>query len=186
MNGTEGFPGRLSAEHRAIEVLLRRLTGTATRADGPEEEAVRLLDSLRELLHPHLLAEEAHLYPLARRCLITGDALAGAAARSHTAIRRLLDLAADDRLSADGRRRATAVLVVLLRSHLRGEDERLFPALRAHAEPEELRTCERRMREGWNRRSGAPLWGPPPGAGAIAALRDDVGGHDTSGRRHSP
>ncbi|MFJ7906652.1 hemerythrin domain-containing protein [Kitasatospora sp. NPDC096204] len=186
MNGAEGFPARLSAEHRAIEALLRRLTRITDRAGAHDGEALQLLGSLRRLLSPHLLAEEAHLYPLARRRLPAGDALADAAGRSHTAIRRLLDRAQDERLSAGGRRHATAVLVVLLRTHLRGEDERLFPALRARAAAEELRSCERRMREGRARRPGARLWGLPPGTGAIASLRDDVSGHDTSGHRHSP
>ncbi|MFJ9442455.1 hemerythrin domain-containing protein [Kitasatospora sp. NPDC101235] len=186
MNGAEGFPVRLSAEHRAIEALLRRLNRTTTRAGTPDEEALRLLGSLRRLLAPHLLAEEAHLYPLARRCLVAGDALADAADGSHAAIRRLLDRAQDGRLSAGGRRHATAVLVVLLRAHLRGEEERLFPALRARAAPRDLRTCERRMHEGRGRRPGAPLRGLPPGTGAIAALRDHVSGHDGSGHHHSP
>ncbi|MFJ6383688.1 hemerythrin domain-containing protein [Kitasatospora sp. NPDC092039] len=186
MNGVEGFPSRLSAEHRAIETLLRQLNRAATRAGAPDEEALRLLGSLRRLLSPHLVTEEAHLYPLARRCLATGDALADAAARSHAAIRRLLDRAEDDRLTAGGRRHATAVLVVLLRAHLRGEEERLFPALRARAAPPDLRTCERRMCESRARRPGAPLWGLPPGTGAIAALRDHVSGHDTFGDQRSP
>ncbi|MET8543973.1 hemerythrin domain-containing protein [Kitasatospora sp. NPDC004799] len=186
MNGAEGFPNRLSAEHRAVESLLHQLNRTATHAGAPDGEALRLLGSLRRLLTPHLLAEEDHLYPLARRCLTTGDALADAAARSHTAIRRLLDRAEDDRLTAGGRRHATAVLAVLLRAHLRGEEERLFPALRARAAPRDLRACERRMRESRARRPGAPLWGLPPGAGAIAALRDGVSGHDTSGPQQSP
>ncbi|MEV7184111.1 hemerythrin domain-containing protein [Kitasatospora sp. NPDC093102] len=185
MNAAEDFPSRLSAEHRAIEALLHRLNRTATRTGIPDEEALRLLGSLRRLLAPHLLTEEAHLYPLARRCLAAGDALADAAGSSHAAIRRLLDRAEDGRLSAGGRRHATAVLVVLLRAHLRGEEERLFPALRARAAPRDLRICERRMYEGRGRRPGAPLRGLPPRPGAIAARRDHVGGHDTSGHRHS-
>ncbi|WP_316528408.1 hemerythrin domain-containing protein [Kitasatospora brasiliensis] len=185
MNGVEGFPNRLSAEHRAIEALLRQLTRTTTGV-GDDSEALRLLGSLRRLLGPHLVVEETHLYPLARRRLTAGDALADAAGRSHATIRRLLDRAQDDRLYAGGRRHTVTVLAVLLRAHLRGEDERLFPALRARAAAEELRTCERRMREGWARQPGAPLWGLPPGTGAIAALRDHVSGHDTSGQQHSP
>ncbi|MEU6234443.1 hemerythrin domain-containing protein, partial [Kitasatospora sp. NPDC047058] len=137
------------------------------------------------------VAEEAHLYPLARRCLPAGDALALAAGRTHAAIRRLLDRADDDRLSATERRRATAAVVIVLRAHLRGEEEQLFPALRARGAPEELRRCDRRMGEARSRQSGsqtpgAEVWGLPPGAGAIAALRGHVTGHNASGHRHSP
>ncbi|MFD0273451.1 hemerythrin domain-containing protein [Kitasatospora sp. NPDC127111] len=206
MNGAEGFPSRLFAEHRAIEALLRQLDGVAARggtANGGTagDEGVRLVALLRQLLEPHMVAEEAYLYPLVRRCLPAGAALAVAAGRTHAAIRRLLDRADDTRLSAAERRRATAAMVVVLRAHLRGEEEQLFPALRARGAPEELRRCDRRMGEARARRpgaqapgaqaagaqaAGAEVWGLPPGAGAIAALRDHVTGHDTSGHRHSP
>ncbi|MFJ8622229.1 hemerythrin domain-containing protein [Kitasatospora sp. NPDC093550] len=185
MNGAEGFPSRLCAEHRAIEALLRQLDRITTRR-GTDDEALRLLDSLRLLLDPHLTAEEEHLYPLARRSLPNGEALADAAVRTHAAIRRLLDRADDGRLTPTERRHAVSVLVVVVRSHLRGEEEQLFPALRAGRPPEELRRCERRMREARAPRPDGPVWGLPPGAGAIAALRDDVSGHDTSRGRHSP
>ncbi|RKT19485.1 hemerythrin HHE cation binding domain-containing protein [Streptomyces sp. 1114.5] len=185
MNGAEGFPSRLCAEHRAIEALLRQLDRITTRR-GTDDEALRLLDALRRLLEPHLAAEEDHLYPLARRALPNGEALADAAVHTHTAIRRLLDRADDGRLTPTERRHAMSVLVVVVRSHLRGEEEQLFPALRVGGAPEDLRRCERRMREARAPRAGGPVWGLPPGAGAIAALRDGVSGHRTSGDRHSP
>ncbi|MFD0345224.1 hypothetical protein ACFQ0M_02330 [Kitasatospora aburaviensis] len=74
----------------------------------------------------------------------------------------------------------------MLRAHLRGEEERLFPALRARVAPEELRRCARRLREARPTGPDAPVWGLPPGTGAIAAVRDGLTGHDTARSRHSP
>ncbi|MFJ9770866.1 hemerythrin domain-containing protein [Kitasatospora sp. NPDC101157] len=197
MNAAEGFPSGLFAQHRAIEALLRQLDRVRTRGGLTDDEDLRLLAALRRLLLPHLAAEEEHLYPLARRCLPGGRALADAAGRTHASIRRLLDRADDHRLSVSGRRRATTVLLLVLRTHLRGEEEQLFPALRARARPDELRRCERRLREpragppgspgsvGAAGSAGSAVWGLPPGAGAITALRDHLTGHDSTGQ-HSP
>ncbi|MGW2374278.1 hypothetical protein [Kitasatospora sp. NPDC001683] len=68
----------------------------------------------------------------------------------------------------------------------RGDEEQLFPALRARARPDALRRCERRLREAraGPRGSRCPtVWGLPPGAGAITALRNHLAGHDTTGQR---
>ncbi|GAA2823015.1 hemerythrin domain-containing protein [Kitasatospora sp. CM 4170] len=186
MHGAEGFPSELCAEHRAVEALLRRLDGERARGRPAAEEDLRLLHALRLLLAPHLTAEEVYLYPLVRRRLPAGGALADAAAHTHATIRGLLDRAVDERLSAPERGRATAALTVVLRAHLRGEEERLFPALRARVAPEELRRCARRLREARPTGPDAPVWGLPPGTGAIAAVRDGLTGHDTARSRHSP
>ncbi|MFD8708474.1 hemerythrin domain-containing protein [Kitasatospora sp. NPDC059648] len=189
MDAAEGFPSGLFAQHRAIEALLRQLDGVRTRGGTTDDEDLRLLCALRRLLVPHLAAEEEHLYPLARRCLPGGRALADAAGCTHASIRRLLDRANDHRLSVPGRRRATAVLLLVLRTHVRGEEEHLFPALRARARPDELRRCERRLREpragpaGPAGRADSAVWGLPPGAGAITALRDHLTGHESTGQQ---
>ncbi|MFJ9610572.1 hemerythrin domain-containing protein [Kitasatospora sp. NPDC101176] len=186
MDGADGFPGRLHTEHRAIEALLRRLDGERDRGAPAPDEDLHLLDALRRVLEPHLAAEDAHLYPLVRRCLPSGAALADAAATSHATIRRLLERATDGLLPAAGRRRAAASLSTVLRTHLRGEEERLFPALRARAAPRDLRRCGRGLSDGRRAGPDAPVWGLPPGTGAIAAVRDHLTGHDTSERGHSP
>ncbi|WP_195911350.1 hemerythrin domain-containing protein [Streptomyces kaniharaensis] len=186
MNGAEGFPSALRAEHRTMEALMRRLDCARAHGGPSPDEELRLLTSLRLLLDAHLAAEEDHLYPLVRRCLPSGGALADAAARTHATIRRLLDRATDTRLASLDRGRSAAALLVVLRAHLRGEEERLFPALRARVAPEELRRCSRRLRQARPPRPGEPVWELPPGTGAIAAVRDHLTGHDTSLRRDSP
>ncbi|MFH9347704.1 hemerythrin domain-containing protein [Kitasatospora sp. NPDC017646] len=166
MNAAEGFPSGLFAQHRAIEALLRQLDGVRARDGATDDEDLRLLSALRRLLLPHLATEEEHLYPLARRCLPGGRALADAAGRTHASIRRLLDRTDDRRLSVAGRRRATAVLLLVLRTHLRGEEEQLLPALRSRARPDELRRCERRL--------GEPRAGPPVPAGSTGPAGSTV------------
>ncbi|MFI6151538.1 hemerythrin domain-containing protein [Kitasatospora sp. NPDC051170] len=181
MVGAENFPTRLYAEHRAIEAVLGRLD-----AGGPPLEDLRLLGCLQRLLIPHLAAEEEHLYPLVRRHLSAGGPLADVGAHTHATIRRLLEQALEAQTSPTGRR-ATAALLIVLRAHLHGEEQRLFPALRARAAPEELRRCERRLHAGRPEPPASPVWGLPPGTGAIAAVRDHLTGHDTSSqRRGSP
>ncbi|MER7756368.1 hemerythrin domain-containing protein [Kitasatospora sp. NPDC097643] len=186
MNGAEGFPSGLCAEHRAVEAVLRRLDSARANGGPAPEEGLRLLCSLRRLLDVHLAAEEDHLYPLVRRRLPAGGALADAAVHTHATIRRLLERAADERLSSTEHRRCTAALLVVLRAHLRGEEERLFPALRARATAQELRRCARHLRGARAARPDAPVWGLPPGTGAIAAVRDHLTGHGTRERWHSP
>lgn len=173
MNGPEEFPSELCAEHRAVETVLRRLDGTRT-DDGPvPDDDTRLLEALRELLDRHLAIEEEHVHPLVRRYLPAGGAVADAAVHTHTTIRQLIDRALDGRLPVAERHHATDTLLVVLRAHLSGEENRLFPALLLRAPAEELRRCSRRVREAPPTTPPQPVWEPAEGAGTVAAVRDD-------------
>lgn len=187
MNGPVAFPSELCAEHRAVEAVLRRLDGARSDGGPAPDDELRLLHALRELLERHLAVEEEHVYPLVRRYLPAGGALADAAVHTHATIRRLVERALDGRLPAAERHPATETLLVVLRAHLSGEEAQLFPALRLRAPSEELRRCSRRLREAPATHPPQPVWGLPPGAGAIASVRDHLTGHDSSQqRRHSP
>ncbi|WP_369185478.1 hemerythrin domain-containing protein [Streptomyces sp. Y1] len=186
MNGPEAFPSELCAEHRAMETVLRRLAGIrADSGPGPDDD-LRLLHALRELLDRHHTVEEEYLHPLVRRYLPAGGALADAAVHTHTTIRLLTDRALDRRLPPGERHHAIDTLLLVLRAHLRGEEDRLFPALRLRAPAEELRRCSRRVREAPPRNPPRPVWGLPPGTGAIAAVRDHLTGHDSGENGRSP
>ncbi|MGA5820945.1 DUF6098 family protein [Kitasatospora sp. NPDC094028] len=186
MNGPEAFPSELCAEHRAVEALLRRLDAVRTDSGPAPDDDIRLLRSLRDLLDRHRSVEEEHVHPLVRRYLPAGGALADAAVHTHTTIRLLIDRALDRRVPADERHHATDTLLLVLRAHLRGAEDRLFPALRLRAPAEELRRCSRRVRETPPANPPRPVWGLPPGTGAIAAVRDHLTGHDSSQQGQSP
>ncbi|MEU8511042.1 hemerythrin domain-containing protein [Kitasatospora sp. NPDC048722] len=186
MNGPEAFPSELCAEHRAVETVLRRLDGTRTDGGPVPDDDTRLLHALRELLDRHLAVEEDHVHPLVRRYLPAGGALADAAVHTHTTIRLLIDRALDEHLPVAERHHATDTLLVVVRAHLSGEEDRLFPALRLRVPAEELRRCSRRVREAPPTTPPRPVWGIPPGAVATATVRDHLTGHGSSEQRHSP
>ncbi|MGW4895970.1 hemerythrin domain-containing protein [Kitasatospora sp. NPDC004240] len=186
MTTTGGLLGELCAEHRALEALMRRLDAVRVDRRLPASEHLRLLAQLREVLEAHLAAEDARLYPLVRRRVPGGQALADVAGHAHTAIAELARRAADPRADAVERDRATAALLVVLRAHLANEDERLFPALRMCVPARELAgTTAGPAAVGGPPRT-APVWGLPPGTGAIGAVRDRITGHDTTGRPDGP
>ncbi|MER7705735.1 hemerythrin domain-containing protein [Kitasatospora sp. NPDC097605] len=186
MNGPEGLLCELSTAHRATEALLRRLDAVHARGEHAVTDGRRLLAELSRLLDEHLTAEETYFYPLVRHHLPAGQALADAAAHTHTTVRRLLARAMDERLPAADRTHCTGSLLVVLRAHLDGENERLFPLVRAAVPAAELRRCADRLAEARRSGPGSPVWGLPPGTGAIASVRDRFTGHDSADRPHSP
>ncbi|MCX4683211.1 hemerythrin domain-containing protein [Kitasatospora purpeofusca] len=186
MNGLDGLLGELCVEHRAMEALLRRLDLVHARGEHAVAEGHRLLAEFSTLLDEHLAVEERYFYPLVVRHVPAGTALADAAVHTHTTVRRLLSRAMDERLSAADRTRCTGALLVLLRTHLRGEDEQLFPLVRAAVPAAELRHRGERLAAARPTGTGAPVWGLPPGTGAVAAVRDRLTGHGDAGRQDSP
>lgn len=149
MDHTEGPLTELCTEHRSLDALLGRLDrARAGAGDRPGADGTAvLLAELHTLLDAHRTTAEAHLHPLVRRYLPAGNSLADAAAHTHAAIGRLLAEAMDERFPAAHRDRCAAALLVVTRAHLRGEEERLLPALRGRTPPEELRRCAHRMGE---------------------------------------
>ncbi|GAA1392611.1 hypothetical protein GCM10009639_24540 [Kitasatospora putterlickiae] len=186
MNGPEGLLCELSTAHRAVEALLRRLDAVHARGEHAVSDGHRVLAELDRVLDEHLTVEETYFHPLVRRHLPAGRALADAAVHTHTTVRRLLARAMDERLPAADRAHCTGALLVVLRAHLAGENERLFPLVRAAVPAAELRRCADRLAEARQDRPGSPVWGLPPGTGAIASVRDRFTGHDSANRPHSP
>ncbi len=186
MNSPDGLLGELCTEHRAMEALLRRLDLVHARGEHAVAEGRRLLVELRGLLDEHLAVEEAYFYPLVRRHVPAGGALTDAAVHTHVTVRRLLARAMDERLPAADRTHCTGSLLVVLRAHLGGESERLFPLVRAAVPAAELRRHGERLAAARPGGPCSPVWGLPPGTGAIAAVRDRLTGHDSADRSHSP
>ncbi|MFE6746300.1 hemerythrin domain-containing protein [Kitasatospora purpeofusca] len=186
MNGLDGLLGELCVEHRAVEALLRQLDLVHARGEDAVADGQRLLTELSTLLDEHLTVEEQYFYPLVVHNVPAGAALADSAVHTHATVRRLLSRAMDEGLSAGDRSRCTGALLVLLRTHLRGEDEQLFPLVRAAVPAAELRRRGESLAASRPAATGAPVWGLPPGTGAVAAVRDRLTGHGGPGRQDSP
>lgn len=116
----------LEKDHRKIERLFERLS----RRKASPAERRRLLRLVIQELSVHAAAEEQWLYPLVRRAVSGGDALADHALGEHQEAKELLarlDGAAPD---ATGARRALDRLIRAVRSHVEEEETKLFPVLR--------------------------------------------------------
>lgn len=152
----------LSRDHHHGLVMAERLIlgrSTNPNADWPEdraEQVARLLAFFENDLRPHFDAEEAYVFPVAAREMEGGGREVAALVADHEAMRALIrgfeaDAVSrlDDRLTAFG---------LLLRGHIRREENDLFEGLQVACEPATLATV------------GAALEAAPLGRGATCAV----------------
>ncbi|MFE6056550.1 hemerythrin domain-containing protein [Kitasatospora sp. NPDC056446] len=118
--------GEFTADHRAVTELLDAIEAAPPGSPGRGDLVTRLTD----LLFAHCAAEEEHLFPAVQHDVPDGGALVFGSIHDHLAIGQYLvdlqtlspaDPAFDTLLGG---------LADTLRRHLRGEEERLFPAAR--------------------------------------------------------
>jgi hypothetical protein len=140
----------------------------------------------------HSVAEEAYLYPTARRALPDGDRIADHETGEHADAERLMKrLEGLD--ATDARFNPTlAELVSHVRHHVRDEETDLFPRLRHACDLAELRTLGLKAavakKHAPTRPHPAAPRHPPlnrlvaPGAGLVDRLRDALSGRATSPR----
>ena len=131
----------LQADHRQIEVLLARLSKDG--AAAPRE----VLDDLTPTLAVHSAIEIEYLYPLVQKHLQGGSNFARQGRLDHEEIDmtlyRLQHLSMSEReFGAE-----LAKLAGDVAEHLRGEEELVFPPLRAALGPEELAKLARHLEE---------------------------------------
>ncbi|GAA2192484.1 hemerythrin domain-containing protein [Micromonospora lupini] len=124
----------LVADHREVETLFVELE---TRQGTPEYRR-QLADVVIAELVRHAVAEEAYVYPTARKALPDGDQLAEHEIEEHSdAERTMKDLESVD--PSDPRfDELLAHLTSTIRHHVEDEESDLFPRLRAAAAREEL------------------------------------------------
>ncbi|WP_051711985.1 hemerythrin domain-containing protein [Streptomyces sp. NRRL S-350] len=118
--------GEFTADHRAVTELLDAIEAAPARGTDRGDLVTRLTD----LLFAHCTAEEEHLFPVVQHDVPDGGALVFSSIHDHLAIGQYLsdlqalqpaDPAFDTLLRG---------LADTLRRHLRGEEDRLFPAAR--------------------------------------------------------
>ncbi|MDH2429634.1 hemerythrin domain-containing protein [Sphaerisporangium sp. TRM90804] len=174
----------LTTDHREIEVMLaelERLRGTDERDRRKDLTEQVIIELVR-----HSVAEEAYLYPAARKLIPGGDLLADRDIAEHAEAERLMkelertdvgDPAFDPLLD-----RFTATV----REHVREEESRLFPQLVQYADVEELVSLGRKIQTmkkvaPTRPHPSAPVTPPvnkllAPGTGLVDRIRDAVTG----------
>ena len=169
----------LKEDHRTVENLFSRLES------GIDQET---LDEVIKELSVHAVIEEQILYPAVRRELGEGDALAEHSLEEHQEVKETL--AKLGRAGADGEEtpELVAQLIASVREHVREEENKIFPAIRAATNPaalEALAEALHKAKKAAPTRPHPKAPSTPPGnviAGAPTALldkaRDKITGRD--------
>ncbi|MFF7457038.1 hemerythrin domain-containing protein [Kitasatospora sp. NPDC008115] len=147
----------LTADHRAMLTHFSEMKGMPLGDPARGELAAVVIDQLVR----HAVAEERHLYPLARERLSDGPAVVERELADHHGVEALLE---ELRLTGAGSNRFDRLLARVIEEvtrHAGDEEARLFPALRAVTTPEELRALGDRARETKERSDGRPRHQPP-------------------------
>jgi hemerythrin superfamily protein len=131
----------LVADHRDMEELFVELE----RGSADREERRRRTDAIIAELVRHSVAEEAYLYPTARRVLPDGDKVADDEIVEHTDAEETMK--ALDGLDVDDPRfdAALNLLISTIRAHVEDEETSLFPRLRDATSPDDLRELGRKI-----------------------------------------
>ncbi|WDZ86484.1 hemerythrin domain-containing protein [Micromonospora cathayae] len=191
MTHHEGTAGRdvidiLTTDHREVEALFVELESR----QGTPEHRRQLADVVIAELVRHSIAEEAYVYPAARKALPDGDQLADHEIDEHSdAERTMKDLESLD--PSDPRfDELLAHLTSTIRHHVQEEESDLFPRLRAAVAHEELvelaGKVEAAKKTAPTRPHPAAPDRPPankllaPGTGLVDRVRDAISGRPTS------
>jgi hemerythrin-like domain-containing protein len=131
----------LREDHRAMVELFQQIEavprGIPADTEGMQRKR-KLFEQVSAALSRHAMAEEQLLYPLARRVLDGGDALADHALAEHQQVKETLvrlDGLSVDNLDFDGEIRS---LMATIRDHVKEEENDLFPALESRLTAGEL------------------------------------------------
>jgi hemerythrin superfamily protein len=176
----------LTSDHREVEALFAELESR----QGTPEHRRQLADVVIAELVRHSVAEEAYVYPTARKALPDGEQITEHEIAEHAdAERTMKDLESVD--PADPRfDQLLAHLTRTIRHHVQEEEADLFPRLRAAVAREELMDLAAKVeavkRIAPTRPHPAAPDHPPankllaPGTGLVDRMRDALSGRPTS------
>ncbi|TDB70153.1 hemerythrin domain-containing protein [Micromonospora sp. KC723] len=176
----------LMADHREVEAIFVELESR----QGTPERRRQLADVVIAELVRHAVAEEAYVYPAARRALPDGDQVAEHEISEHAdAERTMKELEALD--PSDARfDELLAHLTRTIRHHVQDEESDLFPRLRAVLAREELVELAGKVQAAKKVAPTRPHPAAPdhppankllaPGAGLVDRMRDALSGRPTS------
>jgi hemerythrin superfamily protein len=131
-----GGPGSIIVRQRREHRRLHELVQQVRAADGDEQD--ELLTELCRLVFPHAFAEEAVLFPAARKALPEGDALTLDIEREHQEVNEVYGALERSRRGDPGREELIERAIALLDADVREEEDELLPRLRAAYDDKQL------------------------------------------------
>lgn len=178
----------LMTDHREVEAIFVELESR----QGTPEHRRRLADVVIAELVRHSVAEEAYVYPAARKALPDGDQLAEHEIAEHADAERTMKELESLDPSEPRFDELLTKLTATIRHHVREEESDLFPRLRAACAREELvelaGKVEAAKKSAPTRPHPAAPDHPPankllaPGTGLVDRMRDALSGRPTSMR----
>lgn len=172
----------LTTDHQEVEDLFGRIDALPA---GDKQRKVYAEQAVIELVR-HSVAEEMYLYPAVRQVLPDGDTIADKEIEDHAeAERTMKDLEGVDADEPEFDR-LIGKLMTEIRSHIRDEEDSLFPRLRSAASEDELMKLGDEVRQAKKTAPTRPHPSAPdtppankllaPGAGMVDRLRDALTG----------
>ncbi|MCU7826820.1 hemerythrin domain-containing protein [Kitasatospora sp. DSM 101779] len=168
----------LETDHREVEELFAQIV----KSTGEHRKS--LLDEVTIELVRHSVAEEAYLYPAVRAHVSGGDAMADREVEDHAQVERLLKEIEGKDADDPALAHLAATLVDDVTSHIRDEEQNLFPALRAACSQADLENLGNQVRRSKTTAPTRPHPNAPsspaarkllaPGVGLIDRVRDYV------------
>lgn len=172
------------SDHRQVEQIFTELESSP-----PPEVRKQLTEHVITELVRHSVAEEQHMYPMARRVLEDGDQIADHEIQEHAEAEQVMkDL---EGLDADDPefQRLLNKLISDIRHHVDDEEKNLLPRLRAACTQEDLRDLGTKVVKAKERAPTRPHPSAPdtppankildPGAGLIDRMRDALSGRES-------
>ncbi|MEU1835942.1 hemerythrin domain-containing protein [Micromonospora chersina] len=178
----------LMTDHREVEAIFVELESR----QGTPEHRRQLADVVIAELVRHSVAEEAYVYPAARKALPDGDQLAEHEISEHADAERTMKELESLDPSEPRFDELLTKLTATIRHHVQDEENDLFPRLRAACAREELvelaGKVEAAKKSAPTRPHPAAPDHPPankllaPGTGLVDRMRDALSGRPTSMR----
>ncbi|MDQ0955515.1 hemerythrin superfamily protein [Streptomyces phaeochromogenes] len=172
----------LTTDHHEVEELFGRIDALPP---GAKQRQVYAEQAVIELVR-HSVAEEMYLYPAVRQVLPDGDTIADKEIEDHAEAERTMKDLEDVDADEPEFDRLIAKLMTEIRSHIRDEEDNLFPKLRSVASEDELMKLGDEIRQAKKTAPTRPHPSAPdtppankllaPGAGMVDRLRDALTG----------
>ncbi|RKE17499.1 hemerythrin domain-containing protein [Streptomyces sp. TLI_171] len=143
---------QLTTDHEELRTRFGEL-GELPPGDPRRE---RLVFVTADTLLRHLVAEEQHLYPIARHGRPRGDQVVDHGLQSHAALRGLVRELGRSPSGPAGFDRLVAQLIEVATDHFHREETELFPTVREHSAPVRLTALGAEVRATERAASGPP------------------------------
>ncbi|CAA9474840.1 MAG: Hemerythrin domain protein [uncultured Solirubrobacteraceae bacterium] len=132
-----GGPASIIVRQRREHARLHELVGRVRDTAGTEQDEV--LTQLCRLVFPHAFAEEAVLFPAARRFLGEGEENSLEIEQEHQEINEVYSALERSRRGDEGREKLIERAIALLDHDVRDEEDDLLPRLRERLDDRQLR-----------------------------------------------